>query len=106
MVLAFTAGTYTTTSSEANMFSDVVADKAHGVLIFLHNMTASETFVFKIWLYDPNGTPAFRLFDEITISGVQAKPARYIPFIPSRQYRITVQRTAGSDRVIDYDVVR
>jgi hypothetical protein len=105
-MVTFTAGTYTTTASEANMFTDVVDDKLHGVLIFLHNMTATETFVFKIYLYDPNGTPAFRLFDSITLTGVQAIPARYVPLIPSRQYRITVQRTAGTDRVINYDLVK
>jgi hypothetical protein len=105
-MVTFTSGTYTTTSSEANIFSDVVDTKVHGCLLFLHNMTSTETFVFKIYLYDPTGTPAFRLFDTITKTGVQSTPAYYVPFIPSRQYRISVQRTAGSDRVIDYDLVK
>jgi phenolic acid decarboxylase len=64
-------------------------------------MTATETFVFKVYVYDTNAT-TYRIFQTITLTGVQTDPAGYIPTVLSSQYKVTVQRTAGTDKAVTW----
>lgn len=100
MALTFTDGTITTSASEQNLF-DVTADAHYATHIFLHNMTASETFVIKVYVKDQNAT-TMRLYHTGTLTGVQSDPAYFIPFLPTKQYRVSIQRTAGTDRAVTW----
>jgi hypothetical protein len=103
MPLTRTDGTQTTTASEVDLFSITTGGpKYFTTILFLHNMTATETFVFKVYVYDTNGA-AYRLFQTITRVGVQADPAGYIPTVLSAQYKVSIQRTAGTDRAITWE---
>lgn len=104
MALTFTSGSTTTTTSEADLFSPVTSDAYHGCHIFLHNMAAGDTFVFKVYTYD-NNTTTLRVFDTITKTDAQTNPAFFVPMIPTRQYKITVQKTVGTNRAVTYDRV-
>jgi len=100
MTLTFTSGSKTTTSSESNFF-DVTADRFFGMWVYLHNMTASETFRIKVYSLDSN-TSTMRVYSTYDISGVQADPAFFIPMLPDREYKVTIQRTGGSDRAVTW----
>ena len=105
MALTFTNGTYTTTTSEADIFTPLTTAGYYGLHIFFQNMTGTETFVIKVYTYDSNATAAFRLFDTITLTGAQTNTAAFIPMIPTQQYKVTVQKTAGTNRVLNYVIV-
>lgn len=102
MALTFTAGTKTTTSSESDIFTPITTAGYHGLHIFTQNMTATETFVIRVYTWDSNATAQARQFDVITLTGDQANDANFIPMIPTEQYKVTVQRTAGTDRVLNF----
>lgn len=102
MALTFTNGTITTSASEQNLF-DVTADKYFATYLFLHNMTGTETFVIKVYIYDANGA-TYRLYQtEIpTFEEVQNNPCVHIPFMATPQYKVSIQRTAGTDRAVTW----
>jgi hypothetical protein len=100
MAFTKTAGSTTTTASEANLF-DVTADKDYSCWLFLHNMTASETFVFKVYTLDSQ-TSTMRMYMTQTYTGVQTEPAVFINNVPAAQYRVSQQRTAGTDRAVTW----
>ena len=103
MVLNFAdSGTVTTTASEANIFSQVQLDALHALMVHLDAMTGSETFVIKIYVWD-TADATERQFQVSTFSGVQASPSVLFDFQPSKRYRATIQRTAGTDRQISYE---
>lgn len=104
MAIGFTDGTVTTTSSEATVI-DSVADSAFSMWVFLHNMTATETFRIKIYAFD-NNAGALRLYDSKDYSGVQASPAVYIPTLPTKEFKVSIQRTAGTDRAVTWQLVQ
>jgi len=104
MVLTFSNGTITTTASEQNLF-DITADSHFATWVFTHNLQAADTVVLKVYVYDENGT-TMRLYETETISGVQADPSIFIPFIPTKQYRVSIQRTAGSDRAVTWQRIQ
>ena len=96
MTLTFVDGTITSTASEASLF-DVTANAHYATYVNLHNMTSAETIVLKVYVLDENGA-TMRIFKTITLSGVQSDPAGFLSFLPAQQYKVTIQRTAGSDR--------
>lgn len=102
MALTFANGTTTTTTSEADLFSPVTADAHHGCHIYLHNMASGDTFVFKVYTYDANAS-TFRVFDTITKTDAQTNPAFYVPPIATPQYKITVQKTVGTNRAVTWN---
>lgn len=100
MVITFSDGIITTTTSEQNIF-DVTADEHFAAWIFTHNMQAGDTVVIKIKTLDAN-TSTIRQYDTVSLSGVQASPSYFIPWLPCKQYRVTIQRTAGTDRAFTW----
>jgi phenolic acid decarboxylase len=102
MALTEADGTITTTASEQDLFDITTGGpKYFTTIVFLHNMTATETFVFKVYVYDTNAT-TYRVFQTITITGSQADPAGYMPTLLSSQYKVSVQRTTGTDRAVTW----
>lgn len=96
MTIQFTSGSTTSTASEVNLF-DITADEHFATWIFTHNMLSGDTVVIKVYVKDQNaGT--MRLYLTATITNAQTDPAYHIPFVPTKQYRVTIQRTGGTDR--------
>ena len=100
MTISFSNGSITTTASEQNIV-DVTADEHFSLWIFAHNMQAGDTVVIKTKVLDAN-TSTMRQYDQTTLSGVQSSPAYFIPWLPCKQYRVTIQRTAGTDRAFTW----
>lgn len=100
MGLSFSNGTITTSASEQNIF-DITANAHHASYIFTHNMQTGDTVVIKIYIKDDYSSTV-RLFDSVTLSGAQTLPSYFIPFLPATQFRVSIQRTAGTDRAYTY----
>jgi hypothetical protein len=101
--MGFTDGTITTTASEANLF-DITGDNHFATWLFLNAMTSTETFVIKVYVKDQNGA-TMRLAENETLTGAQDPPSLFIPFLPTKQYKVSIQRTAGTDRAIAWQRV-
>ncbi len=100
MTLTFTDGTLTTTASEQTIV-DLTADEHFAIWLFLHNMTSSETFRVKVYVKDQN-TTTLRQFSTTDYTGVQASPAVFVPFLPTKEFKVTIQRTAGTDKAVTW----
>jgi hypothetical protein len=96
MTIAFTSGATVSTASEANLFS-VTGEKYYATWVFTHNMTSAETVIIKAYVQDINAG-VLREWGRDTISGVQTSPAFYIHLVPTSAYKVTIQRTAGTDK--------
>ena len=106
MALTFTPGTVMTITSEADIFTPITTPAGYyGLHIHTQNMTGTETFVIKVYTWDSNATAQFRLFDTVTLTGDQTNDANFVPMIPTERYKVTVQKTAGTDRVLNYVIV-
>ena len=101
MVFAKLNGSTTTTATEAPLF-DIVGDRDYSCWLFLQNMQAGDTFVFKVYVKDDLDLDFMRLWKPDVFGGVQTEQAVFVGNIPASQYKITVQRTAGTDRVVDW----
>lgn len=95
-----TDGTITTTASEANLF-DITGQAHYATFIYMHNMQAGDTVVIKIYVKDVNAA-TMRLYQTVTKSDVQADPAGFIGFLFATQYKVSIQRTAGTDRAFTW----
>jgi hypothetical protein len=102
MALAEFDGTLTTTSSEQSLFDITTGGpKYFTSILYLHNMTATETLRVRVYVYDTNGAAYRTLVDE-TITGAQDPPAYYMPTVLSSQYKVTVLMSAGTNRAITW----
>ncbi len=97
MVTTWTSGSITSSASEQNIWN-VTADEHFAGWIFTHNMTAAETIVIRIYVKDQDSGTITRTFQTITLTGVQTDAAYYIPWLPTKQHKVTIQRTAGTDK--------
>lgn len=97
MGLTFTDGSQASTTSEADLF-DITLDAHFATWIFTHNMASGDILVIRVYTQDTNASATMRLFDAFTLQGAQTKPAYFIPFLATKQYKVTIQRTGGTDR--------
>lgn len=103
MGLQFVAkGETTSTGSEADLFAQVIAEGLHACKIHLDAMQAGDTIVIKVYNYDDQDAVE-RLFGVYTYTDAQSEPTFLFDFIPSTRYRVSLQRTAGSDRAISWE---
>jgi len=101
MALTFTDGTITSTTSEVDIF-DVTADAHYACWIFAHNMAAGDTMVFKVYVKDQNGT-TMRVWVQKTLTDAQTnEPAFFVPFVATKQYKISIQKTVGTNRAFTW----
>ena len=103
MALAFIEGDITSSASEQTLF-DVSADEYFATWIFCHNMTGADVITVKVYVKDEHAsspTTVLRVYESKSIAAadVSAAPAVFIPPVPTKEYKVTIQRTAGSDRV-------
>lgn len=101
--IVFSNGSQTTTSSEVTLF-ELISDKYSRAYIFLHNMAGGDTIRFRIYIWDEfDGTYRKIEADAThTYTGVQDPVGKRLPFEAATRYKVTVQRTAGTDRVVTW----
>lgn len=103
MVVTFFDGTITTTTTAQNLF-DISADRHYATWIHTHNMTAIDSIEIKTLVRDQNAN-VMRVYNTTTLTGVQDDPSFFIPYIPTKQYRVTIRRLAGTDRAYTWQRV-
>jgi len=96
MGIVFVDGTQASTASEVNLF-DITDDRSFALWLFTHNMIAGDELLVKVFVKDEN-SGTMRRYQKYLLVGLQDNPAKYIPFVPTKQYRVTIQRLVGSDR--------
>lgn len=102
MALTESDGSITTTAAEQSLFDITTGGpKYFTSIIFLNAMTATETFRIRVYVYDSNAASYRTMVDE-TIIGAQDPPAYYMPSVLSSQYKVTIIRTAGTDRAVTW----
>ena len=89
-------GNETTNGSEQILFTQSSVNH-YAAYIYTQNMQAGDELTIRVFVLDDDGV-ALRKYLDIALSGVQLSPAVFIPFIPTGQYRLTIQRTGGVDR--------
>ena len=99
MVLSFTNGNVTTDGTEQSLWN-ITADKHFAGWVFLNNMGANEVISVRIYVQDENNSAALKKYIDTSISGAQGTPAFFIPCVPTKQHKVTVQLTAGSNIVL------
>jgi hypothetical protein len=103
MVLSFVTGTVSGSSVETSLFNvSDASGKYYGCHLFLDNMANGDTYVFRIYFLDPVAS-LMKLYAVQTFSDVQAIPVINIPFIATKQYRVSVQKTAGVDKNFNWN---
>lgn len=101
MTLTEFNGTITTDATEQNLF-DRTGLAHYCTYIFTNNMQSGDTIVIKIYLKDVNAT-TMRALEPVTLSGVQSDPVGFIAYHTASQYKVTIQRTAGTDRAYTFN---
>ena len=100
MVLTFTNGAITTDGTEQDLW-DITSENYFAGWIFVDALTSSEILEIKVYVLDDQDS-TMRLYDTFILAGVQDDPAKFIPFIATKQYKVTVDMTAGSNREISW----
>jgi hypothetical protein len=95
-MVTFTDGTTTTDGTEQTLW-DITADKYYGGFLFTHAMLAGDTVRVRVYVKDQNAALMRVLYDE-SPTGAQDPPAFFIAMVPTKQHKVTIQRTAGTDR--------
>jgi hypothetical protein len=99
MVLSFTNGNVTTDGTEQSLWN-ITADKHFAGWVFLNNMGVNEVISVRIYVQDENNSATLKKYIDTSISGSQGTPAFFIHYVPSKQHKVTVQLTAGSNVVL------
>ena len=111
MTLTFPAsGSTATTASEATLSEITSDDDAYwgGMLYFPATFTTGDQVVVKWYIYDINAaTITAKIVYARTFTHSQAsEPAVYFPPIAGKRYRLTLQRTAGTDRTFTWYIIK
>ena len=110
MTLSISAsGSQLTTASEVTI-NEITSDDLNywGAMIFVPAaFTGTDSATIKFYVYDTVPTAATRIQYVKSFTGSQAaSPSFYIPLVPTTRYKITIQRTAGSDRTFTWLVLK
>lgn len=100
MALTFFAGEVTTDGTEQDLF-DITADKHFAAWLHFDQAIAGDTFQVRVYVLDQQDA-LMRKYIDTEIAGAQESPAFFIPFVPTKEYRVSIQRTSATDRTISF----
>jgi hypothetical protein len=93
-----------TTSSEADLL-ELVGDQHNSFILFIQNLTASETILLKVYFWDEVSS-TYQLYSSDSISGTDPEKAKHFAFTFTSKLKATIQRTAGTDKQINFMTVQ
>lgn len=96
------SGNIITNGSEQQLFS-ITSLNHFACYIFAEAMQSGDELTIRVQVLDDDGA-TLRKYLDVTLVGLQASPAVFIPFLPTNQYRVTIQRVAGADRSYSFSV--
>lgn len=91
LTLAQTGSVTLTDNNETELFN-VSSIKHYATWLHVNQMVAGDKLVVRVFVFDDTGTIQRKYLD-VEIVGAQTVPAIFIPFVPSGQYRVTIQQT-------------
>jgi len=94
-------GAQLTNGSEQQIISQSSVNH-YGTYIFTNEMVGGDQLTIRVYVLDNQGI-TLRKYLDIALNGIQLSPAVFIPFIPTGQYRVTIQRTGGVDRTYNWE---
>ena len=98
--IVFSNGTLTTTSSEQTLW-ELISDKYSRGYLNLKNMISGDTFRVRIYVWDEQ-LGEYMKIEQTDYSGAQDPVGKRLPFEAATRYKVTIQRTAGVDRVVTW----
>ncbi len=104
MGITFTAGSTLADGTEQNLF-DITADNHFATFLFTNAMASGDILEVRIYAYDQQGT-TMRMLDFVTLNGAQTSPAYYIPFITTKEYKVSIKQTAGTNRTYNWQRIQ
>jgi len=90
MTLSEFDGTILANNTEQDLFEVTTGPRHFAATVYLHNLVAGNIATIRVYIYDTNSGQQ-RLYDFFSYAGVQSEPAIFVPFLPTTQYRVTVQ---------------
>lgn len=96
-------GTITTDGTEQSIVSDSGETfQYHMIKIYTDAMATSDKITIKIYDWDVVAG-AYKLYDTIPLQDSQPNPTFYSPPLPQHRFKVTIQRTAGTDRAYNWE---
>jgi len=94
-------GNITTNATEQFLF-DITALRHFATWVYMDNLVGGDSVQVRVEIQDPNDASTMKRYIDVLISDAQANPAFYIPWVPTQQYRVSIQRITGPDKVITW----
>ncbi len=94
-------GNITTSAGEQDFF-DITALRHFATWVYVNNLSGGDSVQIRVYIQDPNDSNAMKKYIDVLISDAQSNPAFYIPWVPTQQYRVSVQRITGTDQNITW----
>jgi len=91
LTLAQTGAVVIVDNNETEVFN-VSSIKHYATWLHVNQMVAGDKLVIRVFVFDDTGTIQRKYLD-VELVGAQTVPAIFIPFVPSGQYRVTIQQT-------------
>jgi len=101
MALTSTDGSILTDGTEQDLF-EITALSHYATWVFLDNLQAGDSVQVRAYIQDPNDSATMKRYIDVLISDAQSLPGFYIPWVPTQQYRVSVQRIGGTDRTVTW----
>ena len=95
-IITFVDGNVVTDGTEQELYS-ITADKHFASWIFLNNLPSAGTVQIRVYVQDTNDSSTLKKYIDDTVTGVPNSPAYFIPFVPTKQYRVTITRVIGAN---------
>ncbi len=96
MALQSTDGTVLTDGTEQDLF-DITALMHYASWVYLDNLVDGGSVQIRVYIQDPNDSAQMKKYIDTLVSDAQSNPSFYIPWVPTQQYRVSVQRVLGSN---------
>ena len=96
MALQSFDGTVLTDGTEQDLF-DITSLSHYASWVYLDNLVDGGSVQIRVFIQDPNDSAQMKKYIDTLISDAQSNPSFYIPWVPTQQYRVSVQRVSGSD---------
>lgn len=98
MTLSEFDGTILANNTEQDLFNITTGPRHFAATVYLHNLVAGNIATIRVYIYDSNAGQS-RKYDEFSYVGVQVQPAIFVPFLPTTQYRVTIQLSGTTKNI-------
>ncbi len=101
MALQSFNGSILTDGTEQDLF-DETALQHYATWVFLDNLLGGESVQVRVYIQDPADSGAMKKYIDVLVSDAQSNPSFYIPWTPTEQYRVSIQRVSGVAQTITW----